>query len=312
MEPSYLLVIGGGSSDSVAGIGQEQLQQQRRIAHGGQTVQQGAAAADGELPFVETAPRAVQRKTLAALAVNPRGRIGVNPLIAAIRKPIEARENRNQGQERERSPGSSGVALPVASASSQPPLRAAVSISQHYLPPDVSLLRKYASVVASQRQISVAAAELHIPQPPPRSRSCSRHAVAADTDPPATTFVVPVPPPRSRSSSRTRASADTQSSAKADFLSRPKPPQIPSSSAAAVAVTNPVSAALSPLPSAKRLPDASQYAGGGSVGAGPSSKKAGSKQPKKSTTQALFEAQHAEYEESMRRMGRDGVNFFEC
>ena len=112
------------------------------------------------------------------------------------------------------------------SASSQPQLRTTLSISQRHMPPDVSLLHTYASVVASQL---------------------------------ATTFVVP--PPRSRYNARNGVSVGTQSSANAEFPSRSKPLQIASLSA----VPTPVSAALPPPPFAKRLPDAAQHAGGGSV-----------------------------------------------
>ncbi len=281
------VVISGGSSHIAAGVGQVQWQQQLRIAHAGQALQRDAVAVDNDCLPPESTPRAavIRTKTLAALALNPRGTGSINAFKAAVQKSIEARDD--QSHERERSPFSK-AALPLASASSQPGLRPS------------------AHVTALQRQVHSAAAQLHIPQSPPRSRSRSRNTAAATIDPPASLFVVPPPPPRSRSSSRSRISAGTQALANAKSPPESRVLDVP------VAIPVPDVATFQPPDAAKHPPDSATRASGGSVRAGPSSKKAASKQPKKSATDLAFEKAQAEYEESMRRMERDGVSFAEC
>jgi hypothetical protein len=304
------IVIGGGSSDAAAGVGELQLQQRRRIAHSVQVEQRDIAAAGVGCVSAKTVPRAeiVRKTTLAALALNPRGRSSGNSLIAAIRKPIESTGNHNLGQERERAPVGSGVTLAMASASLQPQLfdsahveASQISNSQHL---DVALSHKYTSITASQLQFD-AAAEMQIPQPPPRSRSRSRNVGVTAIDPPARTFTVPPPPPRSRSSSRTRISAGAQNFSDAKF-----PPEFSQVLSAPIAVPISDIASLKPPDAATKRPDT--VASGGSIRVGSSSKKAGSKQPKKSNAQLMLEKQQAEYEESMRRMEKDGITFFEC
>ncbi len=58
--------------------------QQQRMASGGQAVQRDAASVGADCAVVETAPRAavVHKKTVAALALNSRGRGRNNPLSA--------------------------------------------------------------------------------------------------------------------------------------------------------------------------------------------------------------------------------------
>jgi hypothetical protein len=78
------VVIDGGSTHVGAGVGQVQSQQQR-MASGGQAVQRDAASVGAGCAVVETAPRAavVQKKIVAALALNSRGRGGMSRSSAA-------------------------------------------------------------------------------------------------------------------------------------------------------------------------------------------------------------------------------------
>jgi hypothetical protein len=282
------VVISGGSSHASAGIGQVQWKQQRRIAQAGHALQRDAVAVGSDYFPPESTPRAVvaRTKTLAALALNPRGTGSIHAFKAAVQKSIEARDGR--GFERERSPFSKDV-LPVASAPSQPGHRPS------------------AQVTALQHQVHSAAAQLLIPQPPPRSRSRSRNTAAVTIVPPASLFVVPPPPPRSRSSSRSRISAGAQA-----LASTKSPPE--ASRVLDAPIDIPVSdvATFQPPDAAKHPPDGATRASGGSVRAGPSSKKAGSKLPKKNATDLAVERAQAAYEESMRRMQREGVSFAEC
>ncbi len=282
------VIISGGNSDDAAGVGQLRSQQQQTIMHGGQTVHRDAAAAGDDCapPASTYRAAALHTKTLAALALNPRGRGSINSFLAAVRKPIETRDNE------ERSPSRSRFALPTSNASSQPGLGTSVYVA------------------APQRQVHLAAAQSQIPPPPPRSRSRSRNMATATIDSPVSTFVVPPPPPRSRSSSRARVLAGaTGPQAPDDAKSPHEPTQVRS---VHTTVSLPSAAALMPLDAAKRPPDAATHTSGGSVRAGLSSKKAGSKQPKKSSTDLLQERLQAEYEESMRRMEKEGVSFAEC
>ena len=286
------VIVSGGNSDDAAGIGQLQSQQQQSIALGGQTVQREAAAAgvDCAPPTATSRAAVAHTKTLAALALNPRGRGNIGSFLAAVRKSTETRDN--AACQREHSPNGSRFALPTSSASSQPGL----SPSAH--------------VAAPQLQVNLAAAQTPIPPPPPRSRSRSRNMATATIDLPASVFNVPPPPPRSRSSSRTRVSAGAAGpQAQVATKSSHEPTQKPS---AHVVVPVPDVAVFQPPEAAKRPPDVASHTSGGSVRAGASSKKAGSKQPKKSSTDLLQERLQSEYEESMRRMQREGVSFAEC
>ncbi len=271
------VIIDGRSVDDAAGVGQVQPQQQRRTAHSGPTAQGDAAASSNRCLPAESIPKraaVVRTQTLSALAIHPRG---TSSIKTAIQHSIES-------------------------------------------------FHKYSSVFISQHQNPSTAAQIQIPEPPPRSRSRSRNAVTTAVDPPASGLIVPPPPPRSRSSSRPRSSAGAQTPAITKSYPEFTPP-----------VALPVlDVASSRLPeSSKRPPDAATHASGGSalpppssanrppdateanrsegfVRAGPSSKQTGSKQPKKSTLQLMFEKQQAEYEESMQRMERDGGSFAEC
>ncbi len=96
------------------------------------------------------------------------------------------------------------------------------------------------------------------------------------------------------------------------LASAKSPPELPRVLDAPIAVPVPDVATFQPPDAAKHSPDGATRASGGSVRAGPSSKKAGSKLPKKNATDLAVERAHAAYEESMRRMQREGVSFAEC
>jgi hypothetical protein len=284
------VIISGGNSDDAAGVGRMQSQQQKSIAHGGPAVQRDAAAdGGGHAPPAVTSSRAavVRTKTLAALALNPRGKGSINSFLAAVRKPIETRDN--EAFEKEHSPNISGLALPTSSKPGLGP-------SSH--------------IAAPQRQVHSAAAQMLIPLPPPRSRSHSCNTATATIDPPASTFVVPPPPPRSRSGSRARVSAGAAGPQAQDDATSPHEPTQVRSAPIAVPVAD--VAAFQPPDTAKRQPHAAAHTSGGSARAGPPSKNAGSKQAKKSSTDLLQERLQAEYEESMRRMQNEGTSFAEC
>jgi hypothetical protein len=316
------VIIDGRSVDDAAGVGQVQPQQQRRIAQSGPIAQGDAAASSNRcLPqeSIHKRAAAVRTQALSALTIHPRGTSGIK---MTIQKSIESKDDENFGMECLAI--SSGVALPEANISPHPQ----PSQSEHVSTlkrREVSTFHKYSSVLISQHQNPSTDAQLQITEHP-RSRSRSRNAVAAAVDPPASVLVVPPLPPRSRSSSRSRISAGAQLLA----ITKSHPDLTPP-------VALPVSD-IAPLrlpTSLKRLPDAATHASGGSVlsppssanrppdaaaanmsgssvRAGPSSKKTGSRQPKKSTAQLMFEKQQAEYEESMQRMEKDGVSFAEC
>ncbi len=82
------VVIGGRSINDAAGVAQMQPQQQRRIAHAVQTELRDAAAASNPSLLPESTPRAAvtRTKTLAALAINPRGTSSSNS-YSAVQKP---------------------------------------------------------------------------------------------------------------------------------------------------------------------------------------------------------------------------------
>ncbi len=100
------------------------------------------------------------------------------------------------------------------------------------------------------------------------------------------------------------------------LASAKSPPELPRVLYAPIAVPVPdvatFSAVKQPPDSAKHPSDGVTRASGDSVIAGPSSKKAGSKLPKKNETDLALERAHDAYEESMRRMQREGVSFAEC
>jgi hypothetical protein len=186
------VVIDGGGTDVTAGVGQVQSQQQQQcLASGGQAVQRDAASVGADCTVVETAPRAavVQKKIVAALALNSRGRGRNAPLSAEFLRPIEA--ILDDGFKKERSPARSAVALPLGSAASQ------------FLPLPPSMLAD------SQRQDYAGASKIDIPQPPPRSRSRSRGAATITAEPLACIVGAPPPQPRSHSASRPRISGAT-------------------------------------------------------------------------------------------------------
>jgi hypothetical protein len=212
---------------------------------------------------------------LAPLALNPRGRGGVTPLIAAIRTAKEAGNNRNEGYEMERWPGSSGAELPSASASPQPHLRTS------------------AHAAISQLKVHATTAQILIPQPPSRSRSRPRDTITAATDAPASAAVVPQPPPRTRSSSCPRVSekaagahAPAESDVAPEAILHQLTPDVPSHGAAA----------LQPMSAAKQ-------ASGGSVSAGKSSSVRSSKKPAKTANDL--------WNESMQRSREAGIQFEE-
>jgi hypothetical protein len=98
---SNISVVSSGRSDAAEDIGHEQLQQHRRIADSIHEEQWHAAAAAGGGTRLETGhgSSVVHKRTLAPLALNPRGKGGVTPLIAAIRNAKEAGNRRNEGYE---------------------------------------------------------------------------------------------------------------------------------------------------------------------------------------------------------------------
>jgi hypothetical protein len=318
----YEVIIDGRSTDDAAGVGHVQQQQQRRIAHAGQISQGDAAASSNRCLPQESIPQraaVVRTQPLSALAIHPRG---TSSNKMAVQKSIESQDDEDFGMERLAI--SSGFALPEATVSPQPQ----PSQSKHFLTlkrRDVSTLLKYSTKLISQHQDPSTATQIQIPEPPPRLRSRSRNAVAAAVVP-ASVSILPPPPPRSRSSSRSRTSAGAQTLAITKSYPELTPPvvltvpdvafsRLPASSKRPPDTATHASggSALPPPSSANRPPDAAAAnMSGSSVCAGPSSKKTGSKQPKKSTAQLIFEKQQAEYEESMRRMERDGVSFAEC
>ncbi len=181
------VVISGGSSDTAAGVRQEQLQQQLGIADFQHLVQQDSAAAGGDGTSIETRHGSSVRKkkqTIAPLALNQLGSGSINPLISAIRGPTRQRTKHNEGYEIERWQSSCGAALPVISASPQPQL---------YTP---------AHVKTSQINVHATNAQDFTAQPLSQSRCCPRDTVNAANDAPADTVIVPQPPPRSRSRPR--------------------------------------------------------------------------------------------------------------
>jgi hypothetical protein len=271
------VVISGRNTDNAAGVGKSQQQQS-----GSQVVQREAADAGGDCAPPATTSRnaGVRTRTLAALALNPRGKNSISSLLADVRKPIETRVS--NAFEKGHSPYSSEFTSPMPSALSQPGLGPGTQVA------------------APKGRLHVATEQIQISPPPPQSRSRSRNMHTATLDPPESAFIAPPPPPRSRSSSRARVSAGPQ--AQDDARSPYALDQVRSSP---IAVVFPAAAAFQP-------PDAANHTSGGSVRAGQSSKKAVSRQPKKSPTYLLKERLHAEYEGSMQRMQREGTSFEEC
>ncbi len=90
------------------------------------------------------------------------------------------------------------------------------------------------------------------------------------------------------------------------------PPEFNQEPVMPVATRDPDVTALPPPPSLKHPPYAATSTIGGSVRGGPSSKKAGTRLPKKNATDLALEQALAEYEESRQRMQREGVSFAEC
>ncbi len=186
------VVIGGGSSDEAAGVGQAWLHIKQQNTHLDQ-VAQGNGTAAGKFTTLKHSPgaAAVPKAVVAALLTR-RGRGRNIPSVGVNQGPIEGKFN--DGLKLELNPGTSAATLPDATASLQPQLHpSALSTDSH-------------------RQVNSAAEELHVLQPPPRSRSRSRNTAAASMDPSASAAVVPPPPPRSRSSSRFSTSAGAESS----------------------------------------------------------------------------------------------------
>ena len=280
---SNISVVSSGRSNAAEDIGHEQLQQHRRIADSIHEEQRHAAAAAGGGTRLETGhgSSVVHKRTFAPLALNPRGKGGVTPLIAAIMQKKQAGTRQNEGYEMEHLPGSRGAELPSASASPQP------------------YLRTSAHAAISQLKVHATTAQILIPQPPSRSRSRPRDTVTSATDAPAGAVVVPQPPPRSRSSSRPRVLADTAGAhAPADsnaateaILHQPTQVQ-----RALVDVPSHGAAALQPMSAAKQ-------ASGGSVSASTSSSKRSSKKPAKSANDL--------WNESMQRAREQGIQFEE-
>ena len=94
---------------------------------------------------------------------DPQGRGITNPSVSATRTPIEVADYEAPGNES--SLGSGASSLLVASSSLQPRLIPSALLTD------------------SKRQDHAAASvELDIPQPPPRSRSCSRNKAAASME----------------------------------------------------------------------------------------------------------------------------------
>ena len=279
---SNISVVSSGRSNEADDIGHEQLQQHRRIADSLHEEQRHAAAAAGGGTRLETGhgSSVVHKRTLAPLALNPRGKGGVTPLIAAIRNAKEAGNRRDEGFEMEHLPGSRGAELPSASASHQPHLRTS------------------AHAAISQLNVHATSAQMLIPQPPSRSRSRPRDTVTSATDAPAGAAVVPQPPPRSRSSSCPRVSAKAaDASAESDVAHEALLHQRIQVQRAPVDVPSHGAAALQPMSAAKQ-------ASGGSVSASTSSSKRSSKKPAKSANDL--------WNESMQRAREQGIQFEEC
>ena len=196
------VVIGGVCSSSTSSVFQIQSQQQQRIARGGLEVQQDAAAVGSSCAPPETARRAVVllKKKVAALAIKPRERSMNSSLLATSQNSKEARDD--QGFERERSPSSIKAALTGAAAS----YHSQSSTSLHsatFKRPDVALLQNFVSNLS-------AAPQIHIPHPPPRSRSLTRHTAAVTIDEYASTDGVQQQQSQWRFSSHSTASGGTQ------------------------------------------------------------------------------------------------------
>ena len=288
------VVISDGGSGAAEGIGQMHTQRQQPAADSDYALQRDVSAAGGDCAPLETESKAsvVHKRTLPALALNTRGRGSVNSLIAAIRRPIEARNSRDEGHEMERLPDSSGAALPPASALPRPQLRLPTS-------PLAS---------SSQLEVNQVTAHIHTHQPSSPSHSRPHHPVSTSTNQPATAAIVPQPPPRSRSSSRSRISAEAAGAhAPADSDATLQAIQ-----GAAFGAPSHAAAALQPPSAAKHPPDAAAQASGGSVRAGKSSNKAESTQSGKKHRQKIQQSAEDLWNESMRRAREQGIQFEEC
>jgi hypothetical protein len=195
------VVIGGVSSDEAAGVGQARLHVKQQNTHLDQVAQHNGTAA-GKFTTLKHSPGAAVPKAVVAALFNRRGRGRNIPSVGVNQVPIEG--NFNDGLQLELNPGTSAARLPDATASLQPQLQPSeLSKDSHHS----------------------AAEELHILQPPPRSRSRSRNTAAPCTDPSASEAVVPPPPPRSRSSSRfstTQANAEVSGSGAESRMERLK------------------------------------------------------------------------------------------
>ncbi len=185
------VVIGGGSSDEAAGVGQARLHIKQQITYLDQVPQHDGTAA-GKFTTLKHSPgAAVVPKTVVAALLNRRGRGRNIPSVGVNQGTIEGKFN--DRLQLELNPETSAATLPDATASLQPQLR------------------------PSALSTDSAVEELHIPESPPRSRSRSRNTAAATMDPSASAVGVPPPPPRSRSSSRFSTAAGAQALADDDF-----------------------------------------------------------------------------------------------
>jgi hypothetical protein len=285
------VVISNGGSGAAEGIEKVHTQRHQSATDSAYALQRDVSAAGGDCAPLEAESKAtvVHKKTLPALVLNPRGRGSVNSLIAAIQRPIGARNSRDEGHEMEHLPDSSGAALPPTSALPRPQLR----------PPPSAL------AASSQREVFEVTAQIRTHQPSSPSHSPAHHPVASANQP-ATAAIVPQPPPRSRSSSRSRISAKAAGAhALADSDATLQAIQgVP------FGMPSHAAAALQP-PSSAKHPDAAAQASGGSVRTGKSSKKAESMRSGKKHPQVQKSAKDG-WNESMRRAREQGIQFEEC